>query len=464
MTTTTGIPFSPNGDAKTAINFDGWLDTPDEVEAAADESACISAKRIAAAIDALAPVIDDLDHQHKITMLGSFIERIADIPADDRGEIETALLAILKTKQATDDFLLKIPAPATGPVFTPYSFDDLMAMPPKEWLIDQVIGPGDIGVIYGAPGCGKTFVGINMIVSSCTGSQWAGRFDVVRPLKVAYCAGEGISGIPARFKAAAEIHGISRLPGFTFYRTVPQLFAESGDSLSVATIKLFVAEWKARQEKGEAGNLDIVFIDTLSTASIGAKENDNTDMNKVMSYCRWAANELGCAIMLVHHSNKANTAERGATALRGAADSMIEIRRVSEIGTKAVMRCSKLKDGEQWKDQTFDLHAVEDCNSVCVIWDDPSDGAKAATGAKAADKASLLDEMTQYAGQKFTAKRLSEAIDKQENYTRNLLGELKKNGLCNRELSKPGKESSRNPWVYFVPAEQGELNAKALGL
>ena len=299
MTTTTGIPFSPNGDAKTAINFDGWLDTPDEVEAAADESACISAKRIAAAIDALAPVIDDLDHQHKITMLGSFIERIADIPADDRGEIETALLAILKTKQATDDFLLKIPAPATGPVFTPYSFDDLMAMPPKEWLIDQVIGPGDIGVIYGAPGCGKTFVGINMIVSSCTGSQWAGRFDVVRPLKVAYCAGEGISGIPARFKAAAEIHGISRLPGFTFYRTVPQLFAESGDSLSVATIKLFVAEWKARQEKGEAGNLDIVFIDTLSTASIGAKENDNTDMNKVMSYCRWAANELGCAIMLV---------------------------------------------------------------------------------------------------------------------------------------------------------------------
>jgi RecA/RadA recombinase len=461
-TTATSIPFSPNGDTKPAINFDGWLDTPDEVEAAADESACISAKRIAAAIDALAPVIDDLDHQHKLTMLGSFIERIADIPADDRGEIETALLAILKTKQAADDFLLKIPAPATGPVFTPYSFDDLMAMPEKQEIIKGIMGKRDLGMIFGPPGCGKTFVGISMIVSGCTGGQWAGRFDIPHPLNVAYCAGEGISGLPARFKAATEIYGITRLPGFTFFKTIPQLYTDD-DSVTTVTIRQFVSEWKARQEAKQAAALDILFVDTLHTATTAADENSAKDMGKVLHLCRWAANELDCAVVLVHHSNKAGTGERGSSALRGAMDFMIEIKRISETGTKGLMHCAKLKDGEQWKDQTFDLHAVEDCNSVCVLWDEPSDGTQSA-GAKSADKATLLAEMTQYVGQRFTVKRLSEAIDKKENYTRNLLGELEKNGLCKRELSKPGKESSRNPWVYFVPAEQSELNGKALGL
>ncbi len=78
------------------------------------------------------------------------------------------------------------------PVFTPYSFDELLKMPPKEWLLDQVFGAGDIGMFYGTPGCGKTFLIIDMIMSLCTGSRWANRFDIQRPLYVAYCAGEGI--------------------------------------------------------------------------------------------------------------------------------------------------------------------------------------------------------------------------------------------------------------------------------
>ena len=59
------------------------------------------------------------------------------------------------------------------PVFTPYSFDELLKMPPKEWLLDQVFGAGDIGMFYGTPGCGKTFLIIDMIMSLCTGSRWA---------------------------------------------------------------------------------------------------------------------------------------------------------------------------------------------------------------------------------------------------------------------------------------------------
>ncbi|MFZ4659381.1 MAG: AAA family ATPase [Caldilineaceae bacterium] len=344
----------------------------------------------------------------------------------------------------------------TGPVFTPYSFDELMAMPEKEWIIDQVAGRRDVGMIYGVPGCGKTFVGINMIVSACTGSQWAGRFSIERPLNVAYCAGEGVSGLPARFRAATEAVGITRLPNFTFFKTIPQLYTDE-DSVTSATVRQFVTEWKARQEAGQAEPLDIVFIDTLHTATTAADENSAKDMGKVLHLCRWAANALDCAVMLVHHSNKAGTGERGSSALRGAMDFMIEIRRASEDNTKGSMHCAKLKDGEQWKEQAFDLHAVEGCNSVFVLWDEPGD-INPAAGAKSADKMALLAEMERYPGQRFTVKRLAEAIDQKENYTRNLLNEIEKSGMCQRELSNPNqKESSRNPWVFLLPAQQGDL-------
>ncbi len=108
-------------------------------------------------------------------------------------------------------------------IFTPYSFDELLKMPPKEWLLDQVFGAGDIGMIYGPPGCGKTFVVIDMLVRLCTGQKWANGFDVTRRLNVAYCAGEGISGLPSRFQVAAKHHGVVEMPNFTFYKTMPTI-------------------------------------------------------------------------------------------------------------------------------------------------------------------------------------------------------------------------------------------------
>ena len=57
-------------------------------------------------------------------------------------------------------------------------------------------------------------------------------------------------------------------------------------------------------------------------------------------------------------------------------DCMIEIKRISEnnTSTKEVMHCAKLKDGEAWKDQTFDLAAMGE--SVRVWWDEPSEASE----------------------------------------------------------------------------------------
>lgn len=455
-TTATSIPFSPNGDIKTAIDFDSWLDTPDQVQDQADESSHISAKRIAAAIDALAPVIEDLDYQHKLAMLMSFKDRIADIPADERGPIEAPVLKVVKTGQAADEFWSKIPAPSAGPVFAPFSFDDLLAMPPKEWIIDQVVGASDIGVIYGMPGCGKTFVGIDMIMAACTGSLWAMRFVVARRLNVAYCAGEGISGLPARFKAAAHHHGVTKLPNFTFFRTVPQLFSSEADA-TIATIRQFVAEWKARQEQKQAEPLDLVFIDTLHTATVAADENSAQDMGKVLHACRWASNELGCAIVLVHHTTKNGTTERGSSALRGAADFMIEVRRLSDAGTKAIMHCSKLKDGEQWSDQGLDLVSIDGFDSVRVWWDDPSNSPTSRENTKQKqDIEAIAALLSAKPGIRYPANSIAESIGmKGSKMIYKLIGKAaEQDERITSGLKNPDKDASpSNPMMYWYKPE-----------
>lgn len=381
------------------------------------------------------------------------------VPQAQRCQLDTNGLAVVE--EALQDFpenevawfLAECQGAPPAPTFTPFTFDELEAMPPKEWIIEHVLGKGDLGMIYGPPGCGKTFVVTDMIVSAIMGKQWSMRFDIPSPLNVAYCAGEGISGLPARFMAAASHHKATREDkrNFTFFRNVPQFF--SGDDVPEANaITSFVKEWKQRLEDGKAQPLDILFVDTLNTATVAADENSAKDMGKVLSMCRWATQELGCAVVLVHHTNKTGSAERGSSALRGAMDCMIEIKPISENGTntKAIMSCEKLKDGEAWKPQTLDLVPVADVDSVRVWWDEPSE----TTGTKGKEEAyknTMLDFLKRQPGKKIAAKTLGEVAGIGQTHANRILSRMVSDGACSSELMDAGKQSSnRNPLAYFI--------------
>ncbi len=170
--------------------------------------------------------------------------------------------------------------------------------------------------------------------------------------------------------------------------------------------------------------------------------------------CRWAASELGCAVILVHHTNKSGISERGSSALRGGMDFMIKIEKLPDPSICAVISCEKLKDGERWKNQSFSLQPQLECKSACVSWNDPTNSTQA-SGSKSIDKEKLKEEMKRYAGTRLTCIRLAESIAQSPPYTRKLLKELENAKECQRELSNPGKDpSSRNPWVYWINAVQ----------
>jgi hypothetical protein len=182
-------------------------------------------------------------------------------------------------------------------------------------------------------------------------------------------------------------------------------------------------------------------------------------MGKVLHSCRLVANSLGCAVILVHHTNKSGSIERGSSALRGAMDFMIKIEQLSDASTSALMACEKLKDGEQWADQSFNLCPQVECGSVYVSWDELGTPIQM-KGSKTSDKEKLKSEMERYAGRRLTCKTLAESIAKAEPYTRKLLNELENAKKCIRALSNPEKpQSNKNSWVYWIDAAQEKVES-----
>ena len=89
------------------------------------------------------------------------------------------------------------------------------------------------------------------------------------------------------------------------------------------------------------------------------REHDNADVT--------SCDALGCAIVLVHHSNKAGTDHRGSSSLKGAMDSMLPCAEDGEIAS--ILSCEKIKDGEAWQAQRFELAQDGDAaEGVHVKW------------------------------------------------------------------------------------------------
>jgi hypothetical protein len=327
--------------------------------------------------------------------------------------------------------------PSDVPRFKRLTWAEVMALPAKEWIINQVIGKRDLFTVYGPPGGGKTFTTVDMAVSACLGKPWAGRFDVPQRLTVAYAIGEGGSGFAQRLQAAGEYYGVTDIPNLHIYMTAPQLY-NVNDPCNASQ---FVHEYATAQAAGDVAPLDILFLDTLHSVTAGADENSSQHMGQVLHQAKTIADRLGCAVCLVHHTNKAGTGERGSSALRGAMDCMIEVK---EVGSSRLMTCEKLKDGEAWKPQTFDLVAKAD--SVRVEW-----GIVGSTGKTDATPGKLVALLLDNAGKRFTAKSLAEAVGATPGATTTALNRLTERGEINRALEDTVKlNSNRNPWVYWV--------------
>ncbi|WP_324541966.1 AAA family ATPase [Thauera sp.] len=224
------------------------------------------------------------------------------------------------------------------------SVDDILNLPAPVWLLQRHIPESGLGFLYGRPGCGKSFVALDMALHMAYGlEEWHGdtiRTPVgVKQPTVLYIASEGVSGFKGRVGAWLKS------------RSLPE--AESRFYLIRESINFMKAEdvGKLVETARSAGlpRVDLTIVDTVSRALPGADENLQKDMTLFVSACDAVRLELGGGVLGVHHAGKSGDM-RGSTVLLGAGDYVLRLNR-GEGETVGSLKCEKQKDGpDGWED------------------------------------------------------------------------------------------------------------------
>jgi hypothetical protein len=218
--------------------------------------------------------------------------------------------------------------------------DELDNIPDSAWLIDGEIPENGLTILYGASGAGKSFVGLDYAK------------QISKDAPVIYVAAEDSAGYRDR-KDAWNKHHQSSSGQLYFYLDAPNL-------LDISEVEAFILEVESRKPK-------LVIFDTLARCMIG-DENSARDMGLMVRHSDLIMQRLNTSVMLVHHTGKKGNGERGSSALRGAADMMIELSSVNNVIT---LKCSKSKNTagfETKKLRLLSLQIDEERNS-CVIVD-----------------------------------------------------------------------------------------------
>lgn len=231
---------------------------------------------------------------------------------------------------------------ANGNTLDLFTINDLRRFPVPEWLLTDHMHKGDIAVIYGAPGSGKSFLAIDWALSIAAGVPWLGYAVAQGP--ILYMAGEGAPSIYKRVNAWMISHDVPDVPMAYFHlRPLPlredEVIQEIQDALDA-----YQDEWEVEHGPltypDNDGNAIVdepglhpalIIVDTLSQFFSGGDEV-SPDMTQFVNNMRRLAQEAGVAILIVHHTNATDKRERGHSSLRGNVEVMFKVEAIEADG------------------------------------------------------------------------------------------------------------------------------------
>jgi hypothetical protein len=205
-----------------------------------------------------------------------------------------------------------------------------------DYLIQGFMRRGELMVLYGRPGSGKTFVALDLGYTIAQGLEWNERR--VKASAVIYIAAESPLGVRYRLKALADRYG----PSDKFFLI--------GTSVNMFDPLIDLGPLM-REIKNLGTEIGLIVIDTLARTMIGGNENSTQDMSRLIANGDILRDRFGCAVAWVHHTGKNEAAgARGSSALVAATDTEIEI-------SGYTFRSTKMRDREDI-DYAFRLQQV----------------------------------------------------------------------------------------------------------
>lgn len=180
----------------------------------------------------------------------------------------------------------------------------------QSWLIEQFWGEECVGFVSGHPKNNKSWLSLDMAVSVASGTPCLGRFIVPRPGPVlVYAAEDHLDTVR------------SRLAGLCASRDLPW-----GDLAVHVITEPVVRLDRIEDQERLRRTLDQVqpralFLDPLVRVYGDVDENSAQEVSRFLSYLRAVQREYRMAVVLVHHSRKAQAGvHQAGQALRGSGD------------------------------------------------------------------------------------------------------------------------------------------------
>ena len=227
--------------------------------------------------------------------------------------------------------------------------------PEHEWLIKNVMTRGERSMMVGPSQSGKSFLAVDIALAVARGTPWFGNRTVKGG--VIYVAAEGGRGVKRRLRAYRSENCLTpedRLP-FVLLPAMINLYAGNDQA------EALVVESKHWARTFDCP-LELVVIDTLSATTPGADENSSKDIGPVLERCQRIADDLKCAVMIVHHTSAAGEKARGHTSITANLDSIIRVLKTEaiDVDKRAIREAEtvKQKDGESGKKWRFVLPAI----------------------------------------------------------------------------------------------------------
>jgi AAA domain len=236
----------------------------------------------------------------------------ADVPpVDSADEFELAV------EEPTIEMMSNVTSKNARVVFPLQAFENIrLDSERRGYLVKGLIASMGLAVIWGPPKCGKSFWAADLGMHIALG--WDYRGHKVQQASVVYVALEGRHGFPARIEAFRRHHRVESAPFYLLSSSL-DLVAKSGQ---------LIASIKAQLGTALPG---VLFLDTLNRSLVGSESKDE-DMARFLAAAEKVAQELSCAVVIVHHCGIDASRPRGHTSLSGAVESQLKVERIDDSG------------------------------------------------------------------------------------------------------------------------------------
>lgn len=230
----------------------------------------------------------------------------ANFSSDQIVEVARRKLEQIQVRESADTDPWQVQARTLADAFAPRE--------PLFYIVDGMFAAPSLSIVFGAPGTLKSMLLADMCICVAAGLNWleplpdhAGQGFVTKQAPVMWLDFDnGRNRTDERFEAIAKARGVDASVPLTYY-SMPSPWLDASSTKDVDALI------SRAQERG-AG---MIVIDNLGVVAGGVEEN-SAAMASVMANLRRVAEDVGAAVIVIHHQRKMNsTAARAGDALRG---------------------------------------------------------------------------------------------------------------------------------------------------